>query len=251
MEVHHHGHVSHDHKWKDYLYQFAMLFLAVFFGFLAEVYLEYRIDKEKEKDFAISIVEDLQDDIRNIDVDIENKESKIKIAKLLKASLINGFNPEKSDSIYYLSRKFSTLGEVFYITDGTLMELKNSGGLRLMRQSNVVDSLQSYYNLYQRSADAQRFSISTLAEYRDYMIKVFDAKVYENMTINFPEITMPNEKPKLFNEDKQLLNEFMMRIQLTKTAEIVNLNFLHKLRYKALKTIELIKQDYNLTDDEL
>lgn len=251
MEVHHHGHVSHSHKWKDYLYQFAMLFLAVFFGFLAEVYLEYRMDKEKERDFAISIIEDLKDDVRNIDVDIENKESKIKNAELLKALLFNGFNPDKADSIYYLSRKFSTLGEIFYITDGTLMELKNSGGLRLMRQTNVVDSLQSYYNLYQRSADAQHFSVNTLAEYRDYMIKVFDAKVYDNMTINFPEIKMPNNKPKLFNEDKQLLNEFLMRIQLTKTAEIVNLNFLNKLRIKAVKNIELIKQDYNLADDEL
>jgi hypothetical protein len=36
MEVHHHGHVHADKKWKEYFFQFLMLFLAVFCGFLAE-----------------------------------------------------------------------------------------------------------------------------------------------------------------------------------------------------------------------
>ena len=29
MEVHHHGHVHHQKKWKEYLFQFLMLFLAI------------------------------------------------------------------------------------------------------------------------------------------------------------------------------------------------------------------------------
>ncbi len=33
MEVHHHGHVHEKKKWKEYLSQFLMLFLAVFCGF--------------------------------------------------------------------------------------------------------------------------------------------------------------------------------------------------------------------------
>ena len=37
MEVHHHGHVHETKKWKEYLFQFLMLFLAVFCGFLAEI----------------------------------------------------------------------------------------------------------------------------------------------------------------------------------------------------------------------
>lgn len=30
MEVHHHGHVHENKKWKEYIFQFLMLFLAVF-----------------------------------------------------------------------------------------------------------------------------------------------------------------------------------------------------------------------------
>src|SRR5687767_2995927 len=44
MEVHHHSH-PHGHKnWRTYAWEFAMLFLAVFCGFLAEYFLEHRIE---------------------------------------------------------------------------------------------------------------------------------------------------------------------------------------------------------------
>jgi hypothetical protein len=49
MEVHHHGHVHEQKKWKEYLFQFFMLFLAVFCGFLAEYQLEHMIEKQWER----------------------------------------------------------------------------------------------------------------------------------------------------------------------------------------------------------
>ena len=40
MEVHHHAHHGHEKKtWKNYFWEFLMLFLAVFCGFLAEYQL--------------------------------------------------------------------------------------------------------------------------------------------------------------------------------------------------------------------
>ena len=36
MEVHHHPHVRHSKRWKDYLFEFLMLFLAVSAGFFVE-----------------------------------------------------------------------------------------------------------------------------------------------------------------------------------------------------------------------
>ncbi len=49
MEVHHHGHVHEKKKWKEYVFQFLMLFLAVFCGFLAEYQLEHVIENSREK----------------------------------------------------------------------------------------------------------------------------------------------------------------------------------------------------------
>ena len=58
MEVHAHTHTARK-KWTHYFWEFIMLFLAVFCGFLAEYLLEHKIEKEKGKQFAISFREDL------------------------------------------------------------------------------------------------------------------------------------------------------------------------------------------------
>ena len=48
MEVHHHTHSAHGKKnWKSYFWEFLMLFLAVFCGFLAEYQLEHKIEKDR------------------------------------------------------------------------------------------------------------------------------------------------------------------------------------------------------------
>ena len=70
MEVHHHSH--HPKKWKEYITEFFMLFLAVFAGFLAESYLEYRTERHKEHDYLASMVKDLQLDTADMNYKIKN-----------------------------------------------------------------------------------------------------------------------------------------------------------------------------------
>ena len=60
MEVHHHTH--HPKRWKEYFWEFFMLFLAVFCGFLAELQLEHYIENQREKQFMVTLIEDLKSD---------------------------------------------------------------------------------------------------------------------------------------------------------------------------------------------
>jgi hypothetical protein len=48
-----------------------MLFLAVFCGFLAEYQLEHKIEKDREKQFIRSMIEDLENDTSNLRISIE------------------------------------------------------------------------------------------------------------------------------------------------------------------------------------
>ena len=70
MEVHHHAHTSRK-KWTHYFWEFLMLFLAVFYGFLAEYGLEHKIEKDREKQFIISLVNDIKADIAHLNTTIE------------------------------------------------------------------------------------------------------------------------------------------------------------------------------------
>lgn len=246
MEVHHHGHVQHSHKWKDYTYQFLMLFLAVFCGVLAEYQLDHRIEKEREEEYMVSMTDDLKQDVINIDIDIRNRTEKIQNADSLTALLLNDNYQNNSGMIYYLARKFSVVGYVFHMTDGTLMELKNSGGLRLVKKQKVVDGLQHYFNLYQKSEDVQLFARESLVEYRDVMIQLFDFKVFNEMINNFPRIAPPKGNPALLSTDSNRINELLMRVQLVKTAEIVSITHLKELKEVAIKMQESIKKEYKL-----
>ena len=69
MEVHHHGHVHHASKWKEYAYQFLMLFIAVFCGGLAENERDRQAERAREAEYAYSMIEDLDQDIKNINID--------------------------------------------------------------------------------------------------------------------------------------------------------------------------------------
>ena len=60
MEVHHHSHTA-GKKWTHYFWEFFMLFLAVFCGFLAEYQLEHKIEKRQGKAIYESLLyEDLK-----------------------------------------------------------------------------------------------------------------------------------------------------------------------------------------------
>src|SRR5687767_2510066 len=60
MEVHHHSHSSHGKKrWSGYFWEFLMLFLAVFCGFLAEYRLEHVIEHRRENTFMHNLTNDL------------------------------------------------------------------------------------------------------------------------------------------------------------------------------------------------
>jgi len=61
MEVHAHSH-SQGKKWTHYFWEFFMMFLAVFCGFLAENQREHIVEGSRAKEYAALLLEDLKND---------------------------------------------------------------------------------------------------------------------------------------------------------------------------------------------
>ena len=134
MEVHHHPH-SHSYdnhqgaNWKKYLWEFLMLFLAVFCGFLAELQVEKSIDSHKEKEYINSMIEDLGKDTSNFNT----------VAKAFAENakqfdfLIKEFNYGVKGNSTEWNGKFIKSVKVgfpdFFYTDRTIQQMKNSGGV--------------------------------------------------------------------------------------------------------------------------
>ena len=64
MEVHHHSH--HPKKWKEYITEFLMLFLAVTLGFLAENLREVYVEKERSHELILQLQSDIKNNIKLI-----------------------------------------------------------------------------------------------------------------------------------------------------------------------------------------
>ena len=112
MEVHAHTHTPRN-KWTHYLWEFLMLFLAVFCGFLAELQLEHKVEKSREKQYMKSMVEDLKADTAMLINNIIQRQEKImmidSLAKLLTSSSVN----KRGNDIYYYGRSISPPTNIF------------------------------------------------------------------------------------------------------------------------------------------
>ena len=146
MEVHHHARPEtpgHRKKWTHYIWEFLMLFLAVFCGFLAENFREHTVEHRREKDYMISMLNDLKADRRHLEsIDsisalvTENIDSLI---PLLKSDALD----ENATAIYKHQVMVNIFDKLIY-SDRTIQQLKNSGNFRLIRKKNVSDAIMSY-----------------------------------------------------------------------------------------------------------
>jgi hypothetical protein len=142
MEVHAHTHTARK-KWTHYFWEFLMLFLAVFCGFMAENIREHKIEQHRAKDFAKSLVQDLQNDTAAINLEIKSARLYISVVdSLLQLS--------KSPLEGYQASKFSFYTRFTYWTvpvswsRNTFEQIKNSGSLRYFKNGQLLKKLLEY-----------------------------------------------------------------------------------------------------------
>ena len=152
---------------------------------------------------------------------------------------------DKMVSIYFFSRKIS-LREFFYMTDGTLNQLNNAGGLRLISHYDIVDSISSYKNVYDDLEIAQQLKELQLIDYRNACCKVFDVRVYEKMVNGSLDILPPEGNPKLISQNPADINELLMRVHYIKRNNAGLLRLLEKLKSKAINLQAMIRNKYKL-----
>ncbi len=143
MEVHHHSHAHGKKNWKTYLFEFFMLFLAVFCGFLAEYQLEHVIEHQREKEYIKSFIEDVKQDTAQLNQIVKDFNEKIRFKDSLLKELANPDVIKNSAKAYYFFEQSRHFPDFIY-TDRTIQQLKNSGGMRLLRNKAVSDSIIDY-----------------------------------------------------------------------------------------------------------
>ena len=246
MEVHHHAHTERK-KWIHYFWEFLMLFFAVFCGFLAEYTLEHKIEKDREKQFIKSLTNDIKVDIAHLNELIARRNEKLQRLD----SLIYLFNlPDYSkygSSIYFNAiHTGRTVDIVFTSNNGTLQQLKNAGGLRLIRNRTVVDSISAYDVKVRNLEVLGEQEIVISREYRQAAKSIFNSMIFDKMLDENNISFRPDGNPTLLDFSKSDLDQLNFFLYSTKVVIKGNRRDARKLLMHANNLLATISREYQL-----
>ena len=242
MEVHNHTHTPRK-KWTHYFWEFLMLFLAVTAGFFAENLREHRIEHKREKELMSALLRDLTADKLQIDSLIQKRIVRNTDCDSL-ISLIMSANKQEGNQEYYYGRNASRRLH-FRQQDGTLQQLRNSGGFRVVHDTAVLSNINSYELSLKNNLENIEVEEKELTEYTSIASKVFNVVVFQEMTKN-NAVEMPAGNPSLLSYDKALLNELGIKLHYWKRTSLSILGSWNNLRKNATSLIEQIKNEYHL-----
>ena len=244
MEVHAHSHTPRK-KWTHYFWEFFMLFLAVTAGFFVENQREHMVEHRREKAFMGSLVKDLESDTAQF--------SRIRVYRLDRLRNIDTailfFLDHPGGSVpafgYTLAEKL--FGHVaFFQNSGTLDQLKTSEGLRLIRQRNVVDSIQSYDQQIKRLALRDIYETNFMVEQNKLLQNLFDGRELLRL---YADTTYDSKPPKPFTPIKieaQYVNEYLNGLKTFQLLVKLDMELQTTIKVKATRLIDLIKKEYHL-----
>lgn len=249
MEVHHHPDLHHKHKrWREYLAEFVMIFLAVTLGFFAESLREKIADDKKGKEFAKSLYHDLKEDREFLKGLIDYKTWRGQKADSLISILKRGTVKEYSNLMYYYHAIIS--GNLpFRPKDVTIQQMRNSGSLRYLNNPRIYNAISTYYwqvNFYIERENERSVKIPV-----DLTAKIFQATEFLSIAKVTPKIQdavhMPEGNPQLLTDDKQTLNEYLLYVSIDKSANDLSKLLLIELVQKSLITlIDELQKEYVL-----
>ena len=246
MEVHHHPDVEKKGL-KEYILEGLMIFIAVMMGFFAESLREHLADRDREKQYMHAMVADLQKDSVQIDQQIHYTKHAIAEFDSLFQCL---HSPILTDSVqfklYQLNMKSGILVG-FEFSDAASVQLKNTGGLRLIQNQEVTNAIIHYWAMREVvKLDGSVFNQNVQDFWTDGL-KIFDAYYIK-------DLTHPNEKQadlsiepgaRLLTRDKMQLTEYANRVGTL--VLMLKLHYIQSLQWQ--KAIEadlkrLIIKDY-------
>jgi len=253
MEVHAHTHTARK-KWTHYFWEFLMLFLAVFAGFLAENQREHMVEHNREKQYIKNLLLDLKQDTIELSQNIKSRERRKISADSLIYELSFPISNETQNRIYFYANRLTSLA-VFNYSNSTIQQLKNSGLMRLIRKSEVVNSINSYDLLVTRHKVREDVELGLMNEFQKAICTVLDAITIKTLGDSLSQAAFNRglESSLIRPVYKSLITKDPDKINLVKglTAQLSNRNLsnyfqLIRFRKETVNIIELIKKEYHI-----
>lgn len=252
MEVHHHTHsesstsVKPGKKFKHYLFEFFMLFLAVFCGFLAENIREHNIEKHREKEFIASLISDLKDDTLIISSHIEEMKKNILLFDTLSYLLESLDSAKKYGSLIYYTSRLGIRQAPLANNSRTFDQLKNSGGFRLIRKQEAAVRIMDYYSLFPELRMMEGIFNTENTAFKAIASQIMDHAIYQKQVNDDGSIKrIPGDLALLTYNPSYLRQLGFYAVEMNGSRQGM-IPLLKKMKLSAEKLIVYLKQGYHL-----
>jgi hypothetical protein len=246
MEVHHHSHTARK-KWTHYLWEFLMLFLAVTLGFLVENQREHYIEHKREKQYVQSFYEDLTADELDLETNIEYLQGQANAADSLQLLMKNITTKQPANRIYmYLREITRSSAGLLFPNDRTIVQLRNAGGMRLIKNKSVSDSMVGYYRTIGIIQFLSENALDNKKSLREKYIPLLNAEDFGKIVDSTSRIIHSPEILYLRNADPDLINNCLMEVNRIKNINSTLAIRIRGLKEKAGRIKDFIKQEYHL-----
>jgi len=234
------------HGIKHYLFEFLMLFLAVFCGFLAENYRETLVNKEKEKHYLQNMVVDLKADTADLNFAIYYQQlwcNHLDSALNIPVERLKDISNQ--DSFFYHFLPFYSWMQPFLQNDNTITQLR-SGGFNVIRDENTIDSINLVYNFYKNVKFGVDFSVIC---YWDVV-----HKAQQLMNLPPPGVTIEEDIPKRVPQNIEIFIQYdrsaikQLYSMITNARGSMDATIVSEKQYKekAERLLIYLQQKYNL-----
>ncbi len=260
MEIHHHGHVHEKKKWKEYLFQFLMLFLAVTAGFLVENQREHYIEHKRAKEFAKLLLDDLIMDTSELNRAYKAWKNIVIASDSLSVLMQPTYAGNIGAKLYYYEYWSGWRWNVIS-RDATLQQLKSSGSLRYFGDISLVRKILDYEEAIKLTYLLQDRYDTEKAENWILVQKVFNQSVFDTLENikgagrdSAIDISIYNAALEPFfrknfsltNNDAATLSELRNWAENTSRNYRILLKDIPQTKQKAVDAIEALKKQYHL-----
>src|SRR5579862_367709 len=229
----------HKKKWKEYLIEFLMIFLAVTLGFFAENLREYISDRGHVGQLARQLIHDLKNDSAILHSNIEKENTLVK----------------KADSLFYLLQQPSTALDskkiqeliiacyninLFQPSSGAMWALKAELRLKEFANSDITIYISAYETDQALLKTVEQFQMANLKEYLQGFITAHFTPANAYSALSSGAIANGN----LRNVSPNDLTQLSVDIMFVKNYNVLLADKSGQLKDKASQFIEYVNKEF-------
>jgi hypothetical protein len=241
MEVYAHTHTERK-RFKHYLWEFLMLFLAVFAGFLAENQREHYVEKQRAKEYAYQMIEDLKHDTLDL----------ARFVKIIQAhhqsfdtaNVLFDQVPPVSNKILLEAILPQRSNYPIQLSATTFNQMKSSGNIRYFRKKELAKAVSDYYD---RAHSFLNVALNYANDFFNAEIQPFMLNHFDYSQSDYFTDTLKVENPIYLDRSPQ--TDILLRNRLILYNSILKWNVDIPVKFvqeKATKLIEMLKNEYHI-----